>query len=483
MIRQYIFIFTILICFNIKSFTQDNTQLQIETFMQGKDFVGYWPHDVHWSDNSKTIYFKWNLENAPSDSTYKINLSDKVKLKTKAKEREEFTYDYDFSNDRNLKIYSYNGDLFLKNVKAGTIKQITKTIDIEEGSNFSHDDTKIIYTKNSNLFSWNIKSGVTIQITNFKAGFDPDEEDEITGQKEWLKNDQLENFKILKKRHDISEISKANNLDNESSMLSAHYTEDWEVIYLLLSPDEKYIYYQLYKDPENIANTKVPAFVTEDGYTKILSARPKVGSPLSEYKWMLLDIENDTCYPISVKKLPGINETDTSKNERKVYIHDPIWNEKGNNAVLEVRSLDNKDRWITLLDLSNGKLQNLDRQNDTAWIAGPGISYIYEGGIIGWMEDDKSIWFQSEETGFSHLYSLNTETKSKKTLTEGTFEIYDPILLKDKQYFYFTSNQTNPGIREFYKFNINSQHIEQLTNYKGRVDAFLSPFQSSSASS
>ena len=160
-------------------------------------------------------------------------------------------------------------------------------------------------------------------------------------------------------------------------------------------------------------------------------------------------VKGGTYYPISVKNLPGINETDTSKNERKVYIHDPIWNEKGNNAVLEVRSLDNKDRWITLLDLSNGKLQNLDRQNDTAWIAGPGISYIYEGGIIGWMEDDKSIWFQSEETGFSHLYSLNIETKSKKTLTEGTFEIYDPILLKDKQYFYFTSNQTNPGIREF----------------------------------
>ena len=124
MIRQYIFIFTILICFKLNSFTQSISQLKIETIMMGKDFIGYWPHDVHWSDDSRTIYFEWNRENSSSDSTYKINLSEKVALKTNKTERKEFTYDNSYSTDKNLKIYSYNGDLFLKNINFLFIKII-----------------------------------------------------------------------------------------------------------------------------------------------------------------------------------------------------------------------------------------------------------------------------------------------------------------------------------------------------------------------
>jgi hypothetical protein len=47
-----------------------------------------------------------------------------------------------------------------------------------------------------------------------------------------------------------------------------------------------------------------------------------------------------------------------------------------NKAVVNVRSIDNKDRWIALLDLNTGDLKNLDRQRDEAWIAGPGIGFL-----------------------------------------------------------------------------------------------------------
>lgn len=92
-----------------------------------------------------------------------------------------------------------------------------------------------------------------------------------------------------------------------------------------------------------------------------------------------------------------------------------------------------------------------------AWIGGPGVGgWGMSVGAAGWMPDGKSIWFQSEVSGYSHLYTMNTtETKEKKALTAGKFEVSDPIISKDKKWFYFTANIKHPGISHFYKKNAN----------------------------
>ncbi len=61
------------------------------------------------------------------------------------------------------------------------------------------------------------------------------------------------------------------------------------------------------------------------------------------------------------------------------------------------------------------------------------------------MPDNKNIWFQSEATGYSHLYLLNTQTKEKKALTKGSFEVYNPQLSRDKNWWYFEANQQDPA--------------------------------------
>ena len=89
-----------------------------------------------------------------------------------------------------------------------------------------------------------------------------------------------------------------------------------------------------------------------------------------------------------------------------------------------------------LLDLSTGKLELLDRQRDEAWIGGPGISgWNFIMGNMGWMPDNETIWFQSEKTGFSHLYTLNIKTKKANALTEGNWEVLNAQLSNDKSSF------------------------------------------------
>jgi dipeptidyl aminopeptidase/acylaminoacyl peptidase len=138
-------------------------------------------------------------------------------------------------------------------------------------------------------------------------------------------------------------------------------------------------------------------------------------------------------------------------------------------------SHDNKDRWILLLDPATGNLETLDRQRDEAWIGGPGIGgWGMSAGSVGWMPDGKSVWFHSEESGYSHLYTVNTETKEKKAITSGKFEVSDAFISNDKKWFYFTANKVHPGVSHFYRMPVCGGETVQITSMEGGNEVTLS---------
>jgi dipeptidyl aminopeptidase/acylaminoacyl peptidase len=124
-----------------------------------------------------------------------------------------------------------------------------------------------------------------------------------------------------------------------------------------------------------------------------------------------------------------------------------------------------------LLDIETGGLKLIDRQHDNAWIGGPGTRY----GSFGWLPDNKTLYFQSEESGFSQLYTLDVNTGQKKALTSGNYEIYDLKLSNDKKSWYFISNESDPGIRELYKMPVKGGSKTCLTYFEGGVEFELSP--------
>ncbi|MFQ5674992.1 MAG: S9 family peptidase, partial [bacterium] len=138
-------------------------------------------------------------------------------------------------------------------------------------------------------------------------------------------------------------------------------------------------------------------------------------------------------------------------------------------------SLDNKDRWCASLDLPSGKLTPFEHQHDDAWIAGPNIGWGFSPGLVGWMPDNKRVWFCSEQSGYSHLYVINPESGEKKALTKGDFEIYNPQLSRDKKNWYFGANKVHPGVRHFYRMPLEGGQWETLTSMEGRNDAVISP--------
>ncbi len=172
-----------------------------------------------------------------------------------------------------------------------------------------------------------------------------------------------------------------------------------------------------------------------------------------------------------MKDYPKQLEERTKKNEdRNVSLLGPIWNENGSNAIIIADAADNKDLWILKLDPSSGSVSLLDRQRDEAWIGGPGVG----GRSIGWIDANR-FYYQSEATGYSHLYVFNIATGEKRQLTTGKWEVQSLQLSKDKKTFYLTGNKEHPGVTHFYKLGVDGGELVQLTSMKGGNEVTLSP--------
>src|SRR5690606_28205147 len=146
-----------------------------------------------------------------------------------------------------------------------------------------------------------------------------------------------------------------------------------------------------------------------------INGRTKVGNRLTTTRFFVYDRKLDSISEVSVASIPGIKDLPDYLNDypdrlaaakkenadRKVNLFGPYWNPASDRAILTAYSADNKDRWILELDLKDKRLHLIDRQRDEAWIGGPGISAFTNA--IGWI-DRHRFYFQSEESGYSHLY-------------------------------------------------------------------------------
>ncbi|MFB9053826.1 prolyl oligopeptidase family serine peptidase [Formosa undariae] len=463
---------------------QDNnaSALNIKQIMQGDNFIGHLPSNVHWAEHGNTIYFDWNPNHAFSDSLYAFNTNTKDIKKVSFDATLELPSSRGtFNSNKSKKIYSKHGDVFLMDIPSEKITQITNTQAYESQPHFTSNEKQIAYIQNNNLYTWDIDSGVTEQITNFTSK--KDKEDKRSEKDEWLYQDQLDLFDVLKTRKAKQDQQDLLNDKADLKKPLPIYTDGKSISNLQISPNGKYVTYLTVKRKKN-KGTITPHYVTESGYTEDQNTRSKVGDTPDTYELQVYDIANRKTYPVILDNLEGLDyipeytkeypDKDYINDNRIGYISGPIWNTDGSKAILNINANDYKDRWIVLLNAEDGTITNLNNQHNEAWIAGPGIGG-YGSGELGWMPDQKSIWFQSEATGYSHLYSLNISSKKAKALTSGDFEIYDPFISNDKKHWYFTANKNHPGDRQFYSMPINGGKLKQLTYIAGGNAVTLSP--------
>ncbi|GAB3226554.1 prolyl oligopeptidase family serine peptidase [Algoriphagus aestuariicola] len=449
--------------------------------------MGVFPSSPEWSDDGKTIFFKYNLEGDPTDSLYKINLANPSQI-TKVHWPEEKALarpQSDLNADQSQRIYRKDNLIMLEDLEKNTNTTLLEWHEPVTNLRFLANENRVAFNSSGNIYVFDRSSKTVSKVTNISSGSKPSSKDKSEEKITFLESENLKLLDVVRERKEAQEKSKAYRESIRDGFDEyTYYTQGKNLTNLQLSPDERFATFSIFTPATN-KNTAVPNYVDASGYTEDLNARSKVGNSPSKVEIGIYDLTRDTVYFVSTSDLPGIKdlpdyvkdypEKTWEEKERALTLSSPIFSPDGKKTILQVRAFDNKDRWITEVDLETGKLKTLDRQRDEAWVGGPGIGGGFGGGTLGWLPDNQHIYFQSEATGYSHLYLLNVGTGEKKALTQGNFEVFDPFLSKDKKSWYLTTSEVDPGERHFYKMPLMGGSMEKLTSMTGNNAVVLSP--------
>ncbi|MDQ3745681.1 MAG: alpha/beta fold hydrolase, partial [Acidobacteriota bacterium] len=161
--------------------------------------------------------------------------------------------------------------------------------------------------------------------------------------------------------------------------------------------------------------------------------------------------------------------TSQGARDREVQLFQLQWSEDGTRAVLMARASDNKDRWVMSLDPQTARTRVLARIHDEAWVGGPGSF------TLGWLPDNRRVYFVSERDGWAHLYTVSTDGGEPVQLTSGKFEVSDVRLSADKTKFYFTSSERSLFERDLYSMPLDGGARTRLTTMAGNNQVDVSP--------
>jgi dipeptidyl aminopeptidase/acylaminoacyl peptidase len=239
-------------------------------------------------------------------------------------------------------------------------------------------------------------------------------------------------------------------------------------------------------------------YVTESGYEEFEKERLRVGrNPPAPQSLVLLNLAEHTMHALPLDKLPGIyddplksvREENTKlpaaqqsgpaagNNERKargvwLVSDEPdlvsggvAWSADGTAVAIQMYSIDHKDRWLASVDFADCSLVAQHRLTDPAWIN-------WSFNEFGWLKDNRTLWYESEESGYAHLYTkaLHGEPRA---LTRGPFEVSAAQLSADGRWFYVLSNATAPYSYDVYRVPSAGGPLQRLTQMQGVEKAEL----------
>ncbi len=487
--------------------------LTIDNIMRGPALVGYEPSGVRWSPDSKKIYFTWKRADEPRNgetSTYVVNADGSGLTKLTEEEARKAPPNGDVSDDKKTTVYTDSGDIFLYNNQTGERRQLTKTADAEGNPRFIRDQRHISFTRQGNLYSLSLDDGMLEQLTDIRAAAAPgaaptggpagggqnqNAARRGTDSQESLKKEERDLLDVIRERAEKREADEKKRTEREKGNRKPfQLTTGQNAGNMSLSPDGKSVIVTVNEAATGAKNTIVPNYVTESAYTEDIPSRSKVGDVQGRSRLAIIDVVTgeskwidhgqrattpspaatpapETPTPQTQSTARGQGSGQAPPRDRDVQMSPPVWSEDGKNAVMQARSADNKDRWIMQLDMATGKTKILASIHDDAWVGGPGAF------SLGWLPDNKRVYFQSERDGFSHLYTVSIDGGAPVQLTSGTFEVSDVRLSEDKTKFYFTSSEGSFFERNLYSMPLDGGARTRLTSMPGNNQAVVSPDQ------
>ncbi|WP_281309812.1 S9 family peptidase [Flavobacterium flavigenum] len=477
-----------ILIFSFFAIIGNSQKLKLEEIMKGESFIGNQPTNGRWSLDGKKIYFEWNPKDELGASTYFWQKGmAKPELAT-PKEAAFSQLDFKTKPGSDTVYFLEKGSLYSYSIHSKTVKKLIQQSVALSNLELGSQSGILFFEQNNNVFKFDTKEGTVLQITNFNKG----NKKETKPEKEtFLNTQQKELFQFIRDKEAKKQWNLAKAKAVKSDFAREYFYGKDDFYSLKVNPNGDFATFMLVEETE-AKREKMEVFITADGYNQTPETKEKVStSNFVKTKFGIYSVAKDSVYYVNFSNLSHIQDTpkyyeqyDNLKNKAKedkpIVAQAPVYNQNGSLAIVEIRSQDNKDRWLVNLNLDKGTFEEIEHQHDEAWIGGPGIpSYSFDSGTLGFLADNETIYYQSEATGFSHLYTYNVKTKKKNQLTTGKWEIRDVTLSKDKKAFYLSTNTTHPGNRSFYKLALADGVLQPILTKDGAHEVVLSPDEKS----
>jgi dipeptidyl aminopeptidase/acylaminoacyl peptidase len=460
------------LCFTCTAFGQGQGKpfaLTVDNIMRGPELIGYIPRSVHWSQDSKRVYFEWKKAGEPKNkefSHYVVN-ADGSGLRLLPEEEEKLLPPAggDISPDKRYTVYTEEGDIFLYDHATKRKRQITATSDFENSPRFMPDGKRIVFERQGNLYLVSMEDGSLRQVTDIRRGGAPPADKESSGtSQDVVKKTERELFDTIREAAKQREEQEARRKKQEKEKRKPFYLSGGQNAFnMRLSPDGTYVSLSVSEREGGAKSTGVPNYITESGYTEEISGRSKVGDLQGRSRMAVLNVETGESKWVTFTP-PAITAVGIKGKDRPLSWFNWQWSKDGKRAVVLARAVDNKDFWILGVDPATGKTTVLSQNHDDAWVGGPG------GFTMGFLADDRHVYFVSEKSGFSQLYFVSTEGGEPIQLTQGKFEVSDVRLSEDKTHFYFLSSEAGFTERHLYSMPVEGGARTRITRLSGDDD-------------
>ncbi len=461
------------------------TPITLEQAMAHPDWIGNPVEAAWWGWDSRQIYYKQKRSASPVRDTFVIGSNGASTVLAASQLANLDSASPVYNRDHTRAIVLRNGDLFERDLKTGALTQILRGSSAAAAPQYAADGAHIQFRVGHDWFSWSRSERLVTPLALLRTAKDPDAAPEADLRREL----QLRLISTLARQKDERDALR----EQRNAERSADATRAPLPIYLgekvvidasALSPDGRYLLViTSAKDGDKRRVGKMPKYVTESGYEETDDERKRVSEagPL-EQQLKLVELASRKVTELSLAELPGIStdplaelraaqHLDPLKGQRKVRFDSGEqaiqWSANGARVAVMAQAIDNKDRWIAGVELATAKLQPLHRLTDNAW-----VNNRYND--FGWLPDHSTLWYQSEESGYAHVYLRSADGKVR-ALTSGRWEASNVEWNADGSIAYFLCNPKLPGTYEVCATNLRDGTLRELTTLGGVEGYTLSP--------
>jgi len=463
-------------------------ELTVDGIMRGPQLVGYPPSGLRWSGDSRELYFEWRRGGEDEPSTWVVardggeprRLTDEERKKAPAAEAV-----WDEAHRR--AVFVDDGDVVIVDPVARARRQVTRTTEKESNPRWARHESHVTFLRGNDLFLVPVDAAAGDLVVQLSDVGPAAPEPKLTESQTFLK--QEEQKLIGHVREAAEKKKKEEEKKKKAALPKLELKERQSVPDALLSPDDEHVFLLVAEKAEHARTAQVPSYVTESAYTEEIASRTKVGD--TQERRTLAILNRKTGKAVWVKspadsaeradknpaesaektnERPAENAERPAAAAREVRWSLPVFSRDGALAVASVRSVDNKDRWLVAVDPETGASRITDHLHDDAWVRDVGEA-------LGFLPDDRRIWFLSERSGWMHLYTLEAARPGAEptALTSGAWEVTRAEPSPDRRRIYFSSTEAGAAERQVYSVPVGGGPRTRLTTAAGASEADVSP--------